>query len=267
MKVRTMVGLIPLFAVETFDRELLQRFPAFVKRVEWFVHNRPELSDRISPIDARLGQEGRRILSILDRDRLARVLSRMLDETEFLSPYGVRALSRVYSDAPYELDIAGQRHVVAYEPGESSTGMFGGNSNWRGPVWFPVNFLIIESLQKFHHFYGDEFMVECPTGSGRWMNLWDVASELSRRMTALFLRGEDGRRPAHGAIERMQSDPHFKDCITFFEYFHGDTGAGVGASHQTGWTALVAKLLHQSPQWHACRGGKPSGTLSTRPGA
>ena len=249
LKVRSMVGLIPLFAVETFEPSATERFPAFTKRVRWFIQNRPELTERVVPLDQRLGSGGRRLLSILDRDRLARVLSRMLDEDEFLSPYGIRALSRAHMDKPYEVDLGGARHRVAYEPAESSSGLFGGNSNWRGPVWLPVNFLIIESLQKFHHFYGDEFRVECPTRSGNWMNLWEVASELSRRCCSLFLRGEDGRRPAHGSLERMQKDPHFRDHITFFEYFHGDNGTGLGASHQTGWTALVAKLLQQSPLW------------------
>ena len=249
MKVRSMVGLIPLFAVETFEASVTERFPSFAKRVRWFVENRPELTERVVPIDQRLGIGGRRLLSILDRDRLARVLSRMLDEEEFLSPYGVRALSRVHKDHPYEIDLGGARHRVAYEPAESSSGIFGGNSNWRGPVWLPVNFLIIESLQKFHHFYGDEFRVECPTGSGVFMNLWEVASELSRRVCSLYLRDAEGRRPAHGHVERMQTDPHFRDHLTFFEYFHGDDGSGLGASHQTGWTALVAKLLQQSPLW------------------
>ncbi len=249
MKVRSMVGLIPLFAVETFEANVTERFPAFAKRVKWFVANRPELTERVVPIDQRLGTSGRRLLSILDRDRLARVLSRMLDEDEFLSPFGVRALSRVHKDHPYEVDLGGARHRVSYEPAESSSGLFGGNSNWRGPVWLPVNFLIIESLQKFHHFYGDEFRVECPTGSGVFMNLWEVASELSRRVCSLYLRGPDGHRPAHGPVDRMQTDPHFRDHLTFFEYFHGDNGTGLGASHQTGWTALVAKLLQQSPLW------------------
>ena len=249
MKVRSMVGLIPIFAIETFEPWIVERFPAFTKRVRWFIQNRPELTERVVPIDQRLGSSGRRLLSILDRDRLARVLSRMLDENEFLSPYGIRALSRAHMNQPYEMEIGGALHKVSYEPGESSTGLFGGNSNWRGPVWFPVNYLIIESLQKFHHFYGDEFRVECPTGSGNFMNLWEVASELSRRLTSLFLRGPDGRRPAHGHVEKMQKDPNFSDHILFYEYFHGEDGQGLGASHQTGWTALVAKLLHQSPLW------------------
>ena len=264
MKVRSMVGLIPLFAVETFEPWIVERFPAFTKRVRWFIQNRPELTERVVPIDQRLGAGGRRLLSVLDRDKLARVLSRMLDETEFLSPYGVRALSRAHGDKPYEMEIGGALHKVSYEPGESSTGLFGGNSNWRGPIWFPVNFLIIESLQKFHHFYGDEFRVECPTGSGHFMNLWEVASELSRRLTSLFLRGKDGRRPAHGHVELLQRDPNFSDYVLFYEYFHGDDGSGLGASHQTGWTALVAKLLQQSPLWRS--GERPSEVMRAERG-
>ena len=262
MKVRSMVGLIPIFAVETFEPQIAERFPAFAKRVRWFIQNRPELTERVVPIDQRLGAGGRRILSILDRDKLARILSRVLDEDEFLSPYGVRALSRAHMGAPYELSFGGAVHRVSYEPGESSTGLFGGNSNWRGPIWFPVNFLIIEALQKFHHFYGDEFRVECPTGSGNFMNLWDVASELSRRLVSLFLRGPDGRRPAQGA--KLLQDPGFADHVLFYEYFHGETGAGLGASHQTGWTGLVAKLLQQSPLWHS--GVRPSAVMRAQTG-
>jgi hypothetical protein len=183
------------------------------------------------------------------RGKLRRILTRVLDENEFLSPYGVRALSRAHKDHPYVARIGNAVRRVDYEPAESSTGLFGGNSNWRGPVWFPVNYLLIESLQKFYHYYGDDFRVECPTGSGKLMTLWEVACELSERMTRLFLRGPDGRRPADGLRERARSDPEFREYVTFYEYFHGDTGEGLGASHQTGWTALVAKLLQQSPLW------------------
>ena len=216
--------------------------------MRWFIANRPELAEYVASIDVK-GQGQRRVLAILERDRLVRVLARMLDEKEFLSPYGIRALSRVHAEHPYILEIGGAVHRVDYEPAESSSGLFGGNSNWRGPVWFPVNYLIIEALQRYHHYYGDSLKVECPTGSGKWMTLWDVASELSRRLTSLFLRGGDGRRPAHGFVPRLQLDPHFRDHIIFSEYFHGDNGAGLGASHQTGWTALVAKLLQQSHLW------------------
>jgi hypothetical protein len=243
-----MVGIIPLFAVETLEPTAMDRFPAFVKRMRWFTENRPELARSIVCIDDE-GSGGRRLLSILDRDKLIRVLSRVLDENEFLSPYGVRALSRAHKDHPYVANIGGAWNRVDYEPAESSTGLFGGNSNWRGPVWFPVNFLLIESLQKFYHYYGDSLRVECPTGSGTMMTLWQVACELSERLTKLFLRGTDGRRPADGASERSRSDPDFRDYVTFYEYFNGETGEGLGASHQTGWTALVAKLLQQSPLW------------------
>ncbi len=248
LRVRSMVGIIPLFAVETLEPTVMDRYPAFVKRMRWFTENRPELARSVVRIDDE-GSGGRRLLSILDRDKLVRVLSRVLDENEFLSPYGVRALSRAYKDHPYAVRIGAAWNRVDYEPAESSTGLFGGNSNWRGPVWFPVNYLLIESLQKFHHYYGDTLRVECPTGSGNLMTLWEVAAELSKRLTKLFLRGPDGRRPADGVSERCRSDPDFRDYVTFYEYFNGDTGEGLGASHQTGWTALVAKLLQQSPLW------------------
>jgi hypothetical protein len=248
LRVRSMVGIIPLFAVATLEPYVMERFPAFVKRMHWFIENRPELAKHIAGIETK-GSEGRRLLSILDRRKLVRILSRVLDENEFLSPYGVRALSRAHKDHPYVAQIGGAVRRVDYEPAESSTGMFGGNSNWRGPVWFPVNYLLIESLQKFHHYYGDELRVECPTGSGHMMTLWEVAAELSERLTRLFVRGPDGRRPADGPDERAKSDPAYRDFVTFYEYFHGDTGEGLGASHQTGWTALVAKLLQQSPLW------------------
>ena len=186
------------------------------------------------------------MLSIVDRDQLRRVLKVMLDENEFLSPYGIRALSRYHLDNPYVLRVNGMEHSVRYEPAESSTGLFGGNSNWRGPIWFPVNFLIIESLQKFHHYLGEDYKVECPTGSGRMLTLWEVAAEISQRLTRIFLNDENGRRPVYDRIEKFQSDPHWHDLILFHEYFHGDNGAGIGASHQTGWTGLVAKLIQQS---------------------
>jgi hypothetical protein len=230
------------------EPHVLDRLPAFRRRARWFLQNRPELSEHCPLMDVP-GKKERRLLSLVQRDRLGRVLSRMLDETEFLSPYGVRSLSRAHADRPYELDVGGQSFRVAYEPGESQTGLFGGHSNWRGPVWLPVNYLVIESLQRLAHYYGDSFAVECPTGSGKYMNLWQVAAELSRRLIALFLVGPDGRRPTHGAREILQRDPHFKDHVTFFEYFHGDSGAGLGARAQTGWTALVAKLLEQSRLW------------------
>ncbi|MEO6223848.1 MAG: glucosidase, partial [Vicinamibacterales bacterium] len=245
IKVRSMVGLIPLFAVETLEHEHLERLPAFTRRLKWFVRNRPDLSHGVASMTTP-GRGDRRLLSVVDKKRLERVLKVMLDESEFLSPFGIRALSRVHQDRPYVLKVNGTDHCVSYQPGESTTGLFGGNSNWRGPIWFPVNYLLIESLQKFHHYYGDAFTVECPAGSGRMMTLKAVADELSRRLSRTLLRGPEGRRPVCGAIETFQTDPHWRDLILFHEYFHGDTGAGLGASHQTGWTALVAKLLQQT---------------------
>ena len=244
-KIRSMVGLIPLFAIEALVSDVVDNLPGFKRRMQWFIENRPELGEyvetQMTP-DLRV----RRILSLVNRDRLRHVLRYMLDENEFLSPYGVRAMSRIHREHPYTLSVHGMEHRVDYEPGESSTGLFGSNSNWRGPIWFPVNYLIIESLQKFHYYLGDDYKVECPTGSGRMMTLWEVAGEISRRLTRIFLRGPDGRRPVYGGIEKFQDDPHWRDLILFHEYFHGDNGAGIGASHHTGWTGLVAKLIQQS---------------------
>ena len=245
LKVRSMVGLIPLFAVETLEPALMDRLRGFRTRLEWFVDHRPDLIRNVACMRTR-GKAERRLLSIVNADELRAVLRLMLDEREFLSPYGIRALSKVHRDRPYVLDVDGHEYRVDYEPAESSTGLFGGNSNWRGPIWFPVNFLIIESLQKFHHYFGDEFRVECPVGSGRMLTLWEVAAEISRRLSRIFLRGEDGRRPVFGTSEKFQNDPHWRDLILFHEYFNGDDGSAVGASHQTGWTGLVAKLLQQS---------------------
>ncbi len=245
LKVRSMVGLIPLFAVETLEPELLARLPGFKRRLDWFIEHRSDLTDNVACMRTP-GRGERRLLSVVAADRLRRVLGYMLDEREFLSPYGIRAVSRYHSEHPYILPINGHEHRVDYEPGESSTGLFGGNSNWRGPIWFPVNYLLIESLQKFHHYLGDEFKVECPTGSGQMITLRETAAELSRRLARIFLRDERGRRPVFGDVERFQQDPHWRDYVPFHEYFHGDNGRGVGASHQTGWTGLVAKLLQQS---------------------
>ncbi len=243
LKVRSMVGLIPLFAVETLDPEMLANLPGFTKRMEWFLNYRPDLASLVSHWEVE-GRGQRRLLSLLRGHRMKRLLKRMLDEAEFLSGYGIRALSRHHADHPYVFRDNGTELSVGYQPAESDTGLFGGNSNWRGPIWFPVNFLIIESLQKFHHYYGDDFKVECPTGSGRYLTINEVADEISRRLTGIFLPDASGRRPVYGHHPRLQADPHFRDYVLFYEYFHGDTGRGVGASHQTGWTALVAKLLH-----------------------
>jgi hypothetical protein len=245
VKIRSMVGLIPLFAVETLEPRQIGRFPGFKRRMEWFIENRPDLAGNLASM-TRPGQGERRLLSLVGRERLRRLLQRMLDEMEFLSPYGVRSLSRFHEANPYLLPVNGETYRVDYEPAESRSGMFGGNSNWRGPIWFPVNFLIIESLQKLHHYHGDQLQVEFPAGSGEMKNLWEVSAELSRRLARLFLRDEAGRRPVYGGVDVFNTDPHFRDLVLFFEYFNGNDGAGLGASHQTGWTALVAKLLQQS---------------------
>ena len=243
MKVRSMVGLIPLYAVETLDPTIVDALPGFKRRMQWFIENRPGLSEHIETQSTDEGPQ--RFLSLVNRQRLKRLLHYMLDENEFLSPYGIRSLSRYHRDHPYTLKLDGMEYRVDYEPAESSTGLFGGNSNWRGPIWFPLNFLLIESLQKFHFFLGDSYKVECPTGSGQTANLWQVAGEISQRLTRIFTRDQDGRRPVFGGTGKFQSDPYWRDLIPFNEYFHGDNGAGIGASHQTGWTALVAKLIQQ----------------------
>jgi hypothetical protein len=242
LRVRSMVGLIPLFAVETLEPEMLERLPDFKRRLKWFLSHRPDLARLVSRWEEP-GRGERRLLSLLRGHRMKRLLRRMLDETEFFSDYGVRALSRRHREHPYTFTCHGTALTVNYRPAESDSGLFGGNSNWRGPIWFPVNYLIIESLQKFHHYYGDDFKVECPTSSGQFLTIGQIADELSRRLTRLFLRDESGRRPVLACHDKLHGDPHFRDYVLFHEYFHGDTGRGVGASHQTGWTGLVAKLL------------------------
>jgi hypothetical protein len=245
LKVRSMVGLLPLLAVETVEPDIAAALPNFSQRMMWFLRNRPRLEQSVIRQDTPDGAT-RRLLSLVNGGRLMSVLRYMLDEREFLAAFGIRALSKYHSAHPYLLDVDGHVHRVDYEPGESSTGSFGGNSNWRGPIWFPVNFLLIEALQKFDHFYGERFKVEFPTGSGNLLTLWEISGELSRRLTHLFLRDADGRRPVYGNAQKFQTDPHWRDLILFYEYFHGDDGTGIGASHQTGWTGLVAKLLEQS---------------------
>jgi hypothetical protein len=242
LRVRSMVGLIPLFAVEVIEPAVLRSVPGFKQRLEWFLANRPALSALVSRWQAP-GMEHRRLLSLLRGHRMKAILRRMLDENEFLSPYGVRALSRAHLEHPFRFEHDGRAYEVSYTPAESDSGLFGGNSNWRGPIWFPVNYLIIESLRRFHQYYGDDFKVECPTGSGRYATLAQVADELGRRLVRIFLRDREGRRPVFGESLKMQLDPHFRDHILFHEYFHGDSGRGVGASHQTGWTGLVADLI------------------------
>ncbi|MBF8302483.1 MAG: hypothetical protein HW396_764 [Candidatus Dadabacteria bacterium] len=249
LKVRSMVGLIPLFAVQTLDQETLRRLPGFKSRLEWFIENRPELRKNVACMRTP-GMGERRLLSIVNQDKLRKILRRMLNEKEFLGPCGIRAVSRYHAEHPYVFDINGHEYRVDYEPAESTSGLFGGNSNWRGPIWFPVNFLLIESLQKFHYYLGDNYKVECPTGSGKEMTLWEVATELSNRLMKIFLKDPSGRRPVYGGSERFQTDPNWGDHILFYEYFHGDNGAGIGASHQTGWTGAVAKLVQQYGEYH-----------------
>jgi hypothetical protein len=244
IRIRTLVGLIPLSAVVTGELGLLDRFPGFKRRMQWFAANRPELIESCASMTLR--PDGPRALfSLVTPEQLRRVLHYMLDENEFLSPHGIRSASRYYRDHPYVMDTGGVEHRMAYEPGESTTGLFGGNSNWRGPVWFPINYLILESLRRYHQYLGDDFKVECPTGSGKMMNLLEVFHELARRLATIFLPGADGERPVFQGIDIYRNDPHWKDLVLFHEYFHGDTGKGLGASHQTGWTGIVAKLLDE----------------------
>jgi hypothetical protein len=258
LKVRSMVGLIPLFAVTTLEPEVLNKLPNFKARLEWFIKNRPDLKKNVACMETK-GSGARRMLGLcyvtLNRfepeDKLRRILEKLLDEQEFFGDYGIRALSRFHKDNPYTFYVNGTENRVSYEPAESSSGLFGGNSNWRGPVWMPVNYLLIESLQQLHHYLGDDFKVECPTGSGNWMNLWEVASQISQRLIGICLKNSDLKRPVYGGTEKLQTDPHWQDFILFYEYFHGDNGAGIGASHQTGWTGLVAKLIQQYAKYEA----------------
>ena len=256
LKVRSMVGLIPLFAVTTLEPSVLNKLPNFKARLEWFIKHRPKLKYNVACMETK-GVGARRMLALcyvtlgkyVAEDKLRLILTKLLDENEFFGKYGIRALSRYHQNNPYTFDVNGNEHRVDYEPAESRSGLFGGNSNWRGPVWMPVNYLLIESLQKFHHYLGDNFKVECPTGSGNWMNLWQVSQEISYRLTRIFLKDSRGKRAVYGATEHFQNDPYWQDLILFYEYFHGDNGAGIGASHQTGWTGLVAKLIQQSGEY------------------
>jgi hypothetical protein len=242
LKVRSMVGLLPLCASTVIDPQTFQSLDQFKARARWFVKNRPELMANIHDV-LEPGYGDRRLLSILNQDKLRRVLAYMLDENEFLSPYGIRALSHYHLEHPFIFNVAGQEYRVDYLPAESNTGMFGGNSNWRGPIWMPVNALLVRALLNLYVFYGNEFTVECPTGSGHQMNLFEVAKEISDRLARIFLRNEQGQRPVYGGSAKFQNDPHWRDYILFYEYFHGDNGAGLGASHQTGWTGVVARLI------------------------
>ncbi|MGH7146942.1 MAG: MGH1-like glycoside hydrolase domain-containing protein [Burkholderiales bacterium] len=243
LKVRSMVGLLPLCAVTIFEGKMHERFPEMEQRLRKFLEARPELTAFIHD-PAKRGYAGRLLGSILNETKLRRVLAKMLDENEFLSPYGIRALSRYHAEHPFVFRVGDQEYRVSYLPGESDSGMFGGNSNWRGPIWMPVNALIIRALLNYYTYYGNDFTVECPTGSGRQMNLYQVAEEIARRLASIFLRDKDGRRPVHGGTRKFQEDPHWRDYILFYEYFHGDNGAGIGASHQTGWTGIIARVLH-----------------------
>jgi hypothetical protein len=244
LRVRSLVGALPLIAVEVLDEQKFRHLEGFNRRMKWFLENRPDVAGVIACMRPRQ-VEGRvqRLLSIPTRERLPRVLRYLLDETEFLSPHGIRSVSRVHAAHPYEFDVMGESYRVDYVPAEGNTGLFGGNSNWRGPIWFPINFLLLESLERYHHFYGDELRVECPTGSGRMLTLQEVALELEARLASLVLRDDRGRRPCHGAEGRYATDPQWKDLVLFYEYFHGDNGRGVGASHQTGWSALVVRCI------------------------
>ncbi|MCF6284978.1 MAG: glucosidase, partial [Candidatus Hydrogenedentes bacterium] len=249
IRVRSLVGLVPLLAVEVLKSDEIDKLPGFRKRLDWFLKHRKDLARTTTYLEKKKQADGTtwELLAIPTRERLVRVLAYALDEDEFLSPYGIRSMSRVHAEEPFTYADAksGESWRVSYVPGESESGMFGGNSNWRGPVWFPLNYLIIEALERYHHFYGDDLKVECPTGSGNWMNLKEGACEIARRLVRLFKADADGCRPAHGDSARYAEDPHWRELVLFYEYFHGDTGEGLGASHQTGWTAMVTRLLRR----------------------
>ena len=244
LKVRSLVGLLPLCASTVFDGDAVTRYPKLMEMIALFRKRHPDVVSHIAPTDQGfVGYKGRRLLSILNKQKLERVLAYMLDENEFFGPHGIRSLSRYHLEHPFMFHVGSEEYKVQYLPGESNTGMFGGNSNWRGPVWMPVNALLVRALLNLYSFYGDEFKVQCPTGSGQYMTLFEVARELSRRLASTFLRDANGQRPVYGGTAKFQDDPHWRDLILFYEYFHGDNGAGLGASHQTGWTGLVARLL------------------------
>ncbi len=248
LRIRSLVGLMPLIACEILEEDAIDKLPGFKKRMQWFLEHRKDLAQHISYMvdDAPGHSHGHRLLAIPSRERLERVLRYLLDENEFLSPYGIRSVSKIHEKQPYVFRVGGEEHRVDYVPGESNTGLFGGNSNWRGPIWFPINFLLVEALERYHHFYGDTLRVECPTGSGQMMNLQDVADEIASRLARIFLPDGSGRRPCHGEERRYTEDPHWKDLALFYEYFHGDTGRGLGATHQTGWTALVTRCIEEA---------------------
>ena len=242
LKIHSIVGLIPLFANQVLEPEVMRLLPQFSARMQWFLEHRPRLAELVSNWHI-AGQGDRRLLSLVRGRRLKSLLHRMLDEKRFLSEFGVRALSKTHEQNPFRFEAGGATHEVTYWPAESRSGIFGGNSNWRGPIWMPINYLIIEALQRFHYYYGEDFKVECPTGSGQMLTLYEVSEELGRRLSRLFMKGTDGERPVLKYHPKLAGDPHFRDYVLFHEYFHGDSGRGVGASHQTGWTGLIAKLL------------------------
>jgi hypothetical protein len=245
LRIRSLVGLAPLFACDTIDEDLINQHQGFKTRMQWFIDNRPDLTAGLASMtETGVGQ--RRLLSLVNKERMQRIFTRLFDENEFLSPYGIRSLSRIHKEKPYSLELEGSRFTINYEPAESTTGTFGGNSNWRGPIWFPMNFLLIESLQRLDHYYGDSFAVVMPVGSNNRMSLASAATLLSQRLVSIFLPDAKGYRPVFGNNRLYQETPGFKNFVLFYEYFHGDTGEGLGASHQTGWTGLVAKLMQQS---------------------
>ncbi|HSJ64714.1 MAG TPA: hypothetical protein VK922_12540 [Gemmatimonadaceae bacterium] len=270
LRIRSMVGLVPLFACEIVEQDVVDKLPGFAKRLNWFLENRPELGRYTSYMcaapDANGDSHGHRLLAIPSRDRLERVLRYMLDETEFLSPHGLRSVSRVHREQPYVFEFGGEAFRLGYDPAEGTSGLFGGNSNWRGPIWFPLNYLLVEALERYGHFYGDDLRVECPVGSGRMLTLDEVSHELSMRLTSLFVPDDRGHRPCHAGDARYATDPHWRDLVLFHEYFHGDTGRGVGASHQTGWTALVVRCIEnlaaarRTPHARSTRSGALRGT-------
>jgi hypothetical protein len=248
LRVRSIVGLIPLFTAEVLEEEVLDKMPGFRKRMQWLLDNRRDLASTLTCSETRQRSgRGHLLLAVPSRERLLRALKYVLDEDEFLSPYGIRSLSKHHEHHPYVLRVAAEEHRVDYSPGDSTTRMFGGNSNWRGPIWFPLNFLFVEALERYHFYYGDELKVECPTGSGNLMTLKQVAREIARRLGRIFLPGEHGLVPCHGRFaETFRDAPGFQDLLLFHEYFHGDTGAGLGADHQTGWTSLVVRCIEKA---------------------
>jgi hypothetical protein len=246
MPVRSLVGLIPLYAVVTLEPELIDKLPSFKRRMNWFINNRSEVAGRNIASIKKRGKGDRILLSLVSKERLVKILKRMLDETEFLADHGVRSLSKYHKDHPYSMEVKGQEFKVSYVPGDSDSGLFGGNSNWRGPIWLCVNFLLVESLLRFYMFYGTSLEVECPTDSGDYMHLGHVAEEIQHRLQHLFVRSDDGRRAVNDGNDLLDFDPHWKDYLWFYEFFDADSGRGLGASHQCGWTGLIAKMIHDT---------------------